>query len=222
MTAILRPPNKLGWQTEDAVSSTVDHTGLLNLNSASYTHLTAANHTDLTDAGATTLHKHDHGGMDGLADNDHTQYLLRTDIRNSIAQVYLASADQTGIVHNTATKVNLNGEIYDIGSNFASYKYVAPATGFYQVNAGVRGYDAAGALTLLIAILYIDGADVRQGTWTYNSGATHIKSTVAAQLYMTASQYLELYGYGLTSDTNTFDFKYGATNTWLDVALISL
>lgn len=37
---------------------------------------TAANWTDLTDAGATTLHKHDHGGMDGLADDDHTQYAL--------------------------------------------------------------------------------------------------------------------------------------------------
>jgi len=32
--------------------------------------------TDLTDAGATTLHKHDHGSLDGLTDNDHTQYPL--------------------------------------------------------------------------------------------------------------------------------------------------
>lgn len=82
----------------------IDHTGLANLNSANYTHLTATNHTDLTDGGnstlhyhsadrdsgnftgtnwtdltdtgATTLHKHDHGGQDGLADNDHPQYVL--------------------------------------------------------------------------------------------------------------------------------------------------
>ena len=38
--------------------------------------------TDLTDAGATTLHKHDHGGQDGLADDDHTQYLLVDGSRN--------------------------------------------------------------------------------------------------------------------------------------------
>jgi len=38
----------------------------------------AAGWTDLTDAGATTLHKHDHGGQDGLADDDHTQYALLT------------------------------------------------------------------------------------------------------------------------------------------------
>ena len=37
---------------------------------------TSANWTDLTDAGATTLHKHDHGGMDGLSDDDHTIYAL--------------------------------------------------------------------------------------------------------------------------------------------------
>jgi len=36
--------------------------------------LTEAQKTDLTDGGATTLHKHDHGGMDGLGDDDHTQY----------------------------------------------------------------------------------------------------------------------------------------------------
>lgn len=36
-----------------------DHTALSNLNSATYYHLTQANHTDLTDGGNTTLHKHD-------------------------------------------------------------------------------------------------------------------------------------------------------------------
>jgi len=39
-----------------------DHALLDNLNSANYTHLTAANHTDLTDGGTTTLHSHPGGG----------------------------------------------------------------------------------------------------------------------------------------------------------------
>jgi len=43
------------------------------LDSANFT---GTDWTDLTDAGATTLHKHDHGGLDGLGDDDHTQYLL--------------------------------------------------------------------------------------------------------------------------------------------------
>lgn len=58
----------------DVIASGIDHALLNDLNSSSYTHLTAANATDLTDGGATTLHKHDHGNMDGLADDDHTQY----------------------------------------------------------------------------------------------------------------------------------------------------
>lgn len=32
--------------------------------------------TDLTDGGSSTLHTHDHGGLGGLSDDDHTQYLL--------------------------------------------------------------------------------------------------------------------------------------------------
>lgn len=49
-----------------------DQTGSYYLDSANFT---GTSWTDLTDAGATTLHKHDHGGMDGLADDDHAQYL---------------------------------------------------------------------------------------------------------------------------------------------------
>lgn len=54
-----------------------DHNDLLNFDGGTtgeYYHLTSAQHTDLTDGGATTLHKHDHGGQDGLTDDDHTQY----------------------------------------------------------------------------------------------------------------------------------------------------
>ncbi len=48
-----------------------DQTGTYYLDSANFT---GTNWTDLTDTGATTLHKHDHGGMDGLTDDDHGQY----------------------------------------------------------------------------------------------------------------------------------------------------
>lgn len=48
-----------------------DQTGSYYLDSANFT---GTNWTDLTDAGATTLHKHDHGGQDGLSDDDHSHY----------------------------------------------------------------------------------------------------------------------------------------------------
>ena len=53
---------------------TSDHTSLSNLNSADYSHLTAAQLTDLTDSGGTTLHTHDHTAQTNL--NSTTHYHL--------------------------------------------------------------------------------------------------------------------------------------------------
>ena len=50
----------------------IDHASLLNLNSSVYYHLTQANHADLTDGGATTLHKHDHAAQDNLNSTNYT------------------------------------------------------------------------------------------------------------------------------------------------------
>jgi hypothetical protein len=50
--------------------------------------LTEAQKTDLTDSGASTAHKHDHGGMDGLDDDDHNAiYYNKTTIDALIAPV---------------------------------------------------------------------------------------------------------------------------------------
>jgi hypothetical protein len=50
--------------------------------------LTEAQKTDLTDGNASTAHKHDHGGMDGLDDDDHSAiYYNKTTIDALIAPV---------------------------------------------------------------------------------------------------------------------------------------
>ena len=41
---------------------------------AEVNNISDVNATDLTDSGATTLHTHDHGNLDGLTDDDHTRY----------------------------------------------------------------------------------------------------------------------------------------------------
>jgi len=56
-----------------------DHTQYLLASAATSRAAFATNWTDLTDGGSTTLHTHDHGGLGGLSDDDHPQYLLRTD-----------------------------------------------------------------------------------------------------------------------------------------------
>lgn len=52
--------------------ATRNHVDLQNHNTTDYYHLTQANHTDLTDGGATTLHKHDHAAQDNLNSTDYT------------------------------------------------------------------------------------------------------------------------------------------------------
>lgn len=99
-----------------------DQSGAYYLDSANFT---GTNWTDLTDTGATTLHKHDHGGMDGLADNDHPQYLLVADIDD----------------------VAVNGEIAQpISSNWA-FDHVAaadPHTG-YRLESADHNHQSTGA-----------------------------------------------------------------------------
>lgn len=51
---------------------TRNHVDLQNHNTTDYYHLTQANHTDLTDGGATTLHKHDHAAQDNLNSTSYT------------------------------------------------------------------------------------------------------------------------------------------------------
>lgn len=71
---------QINWSQVDPTGSnltniaTRNHADLQNINTASYTHLTSANHTDLTDGGATTLHKHDHAAQDNL--NSESYYHL--------------------------------------------------------------------------------------------------------------------------------------------------
>jgi hypothetical protein len=62
----------------DLAGITTANTRTITPADADMTLLSTAQYTDLTDAGATTLHKHDHGGMDGLGDDDHTQYILHS------------------------------------------------------------------------------------------------------------------------------------------------
>jgi hypothetical protein len=122
-------------------TGTTDHTTLTNLNSANYTHLTAANHTDLTDGGATTLHKHDHGNMDGLADDDHTQYLLADGSRSCSGNLIAVSGVFNGVQLTTGAGAGyvLKSSSTGIGS-WIQQKIEIPISA-----AGLKGTTTAGA-----------------------------------------------------------------------------
>ena len=112
-----------------------DQTGSYYLDSADFT---GTDWTDLTDAGATTLHKHDHGGMDGLGDDDHTIYLLADGTRAlsanwdvgafTVTALRFVSDQTTGTapftVASTTVVSNLNADLLD-GSEGSAYLLIA-------------------------------------------------------------------------------------------------
>jgi len=111
----------------------------ITLDSAAFT---GTDWVDLTDGGASTLHKHDHGGQDGLSDDDHTQYLLAAGTRGLSAAwdagswQIRAETFQSDVITGTApftvastTKVtNLNADLLDDQSG-AYYLDAANFTG---------------------------------------------------------------------------------------------
>lgn len=59
--------------------------------------------------------------------------IIQTNVK---ARAYL-SANQENLVHDTWTKVLLDAESYDIGNDFASYKFVAPVAGYYFIHGAL-------------------------------------------------------------------------------------
>lgn len=148
--------------------------------------------------------------------------VLNAQIRNSMASVCL-NANQTGIADNTWTKILLDAEWHDIGGNFASYKYTVPVSGYYQVHWAVDVYSSAGGdhISDAFSQLFLDGGEF--GFWGsryLGPAMSCYVSTGSAIIYMSATQYLELYVYATTNDASTITIV-GSGPTRLHVALIS-
>jgi hypothetical protein len=138
------------------------------------------------------------------------------------ASVYLGT-DQTGLADAAWNKVLLDTDFADIGSNFASYKYTAPVTGYYLFSWGAMFYTSAGGDHLLNAKtdLYVNGiATGRRGSMYVGPAIEYYVSAGAAIMPMTAADYVELYASGYTDDSSTYQLEAGGW-TRLDVMLLS-
>ena len=135
------------------------------------------------------------------------------------ARAYL-SADQLNISSGVATKVLLDTESYDLGDNFASYKFVAPITGYYQVNAGVR-YVSASVVAdeRYFCIIRRNGVNAVSGVG-HAAVADAVLPTCSDVLYLAAEQYLELFAYHVAG-VDTVDIDGGTAHTYMSVHLLS-
>lgn len=138
----------------------------------------------------------------------------------SKASAYL-SADQENLVDVTATKVTLNTETFDIGSDFdtANNKFVAPVTGYYAVHAAVQ-FKSVVADKPYLALIYVNGSAVREAR-VHSTSTAQVSANVSGLVYATAAQDIELYAQQ-NSGVNTVDIDSTASRTFMDVYLHSI
>lgn len=136
---------------------------------------------------------------------------------------YLNVSGQT-LASVSATKVTLNAEAYDTGSNFdtaTNYRFTAPVAGFYQIDATAN--TSITSANVGVAMIYKNGTALMRadaGTNSTVSASPHI----SALIQLAASDYLELwcintFGSGATLNGGT----YGSTQvlTYMSGYLVS-
>ena len=172
--------------------SQIDHTGLANLNSTNYTHLSSVNHTDLTDSGDSTLHYH---STDRNCDN-HTS--------GTNNKVY-TSAEQTKVSNLSGTNTGDSSGHSGLATNGAN----TDITSVFLSNTGlkIKDINATHGLTIkpnsdLTAdktLNIVTGDFDRSLTLT---GDTNIQGT------NTGDQTLPVKATGAEADTGTDDDKF--------------
>lgn len=130
------------------------------------------------------------------------------------------SSTSPSLTANVALKVPLNTELFDTSSNFASEKFTAPISGFYQFSAQVAISSSGISTGYAQAWLYVNGAIRITGNRQVGSGsATTIpKIRLDCMLELTAGDYVELYG--LCSEA-TRTIVGGQSETYLMGFLVS-
>lgn len=136
------------------------------------------------------------------------------------ARAYRNSSTQS-INNATFTKVQLNAETYDPGSNFdiaTNYRFVAPTTGYYQIS-GTVFYDSAVTDKRYIAAVYKNGSEIFENE-SHASHANGISVTCTDIVFLSATDYVELYTYHEAGVSDTV--SNGEALTYMSIHLLSV
>ena len=133
------------------------------------------------------------------------------------SRIYLGT-DQENLVSSDWTKVLLDTESYDVGSNFASNKFTVPVNGYYLVTGNVyyknivldKRYQAA---------IYVNGAVVTSCA-LHASLAASISVPIYDIIYLNSGDYVELYAVQV-SGADTVDISSGSSITFMSTHLLS-
>lgn len=135
-------------------------------------------------------------------------------------RTYMAS-NQTGLV-SEYTKLNFDTEFYDVNSNYdtTNKRFVAPVSGYYQVNLIVDWVPHQTSKERIIAI-YVNGNVYIQVRFTTTLADVPYSQSVSDLIYCTIGQYIEAYYYTAADDTN--DLIYGSSEggTYFSITLLN-
>ena len=141
--------------------------------------------------------------------------IIQTNVK---ARAFL-SATQLNIVDITWTKVLLNTESYDVGSDFADYKFTVPVTGYYLITARIV-FTTVTADKSYTAAIYKNGA-LASSSSIIAAAAVTTYVDVSDVLYLTAADYIELYSYQ-DSGGDLVDIFWGSAYTFMAIHLLSV
>ena len=140
-------------------------------------------------------------------------------VNTPVFQVYLSTTQ--AISHDTATKVALDGEVFDPSGVFASNKFTVATAGYYVINAQIHFGDTNNNLEQFKLMLYVNGAKVRAVDWNDTTDGTMRRATIFTQqlFNFSASDYVELYGLCYANDGTTTGYQFYSDGAECDTSM---
>lgn len=138
---------------------------------------------------------------------------------NVKAKAYRVTTNQT-LTTNTETKIQLNGEIYDVGADFdnvTNFRFTAPVTGYYSIKGTV--FYASNATGFRVCVIKKNNSGLGVALVpAVNGDATAVN--FSNDYLLTAGDYIELFG----NQTSGGDLAVvaGEGNTSMSVRLVSV
>jgi hypothetical protein len=131
------------------------------------------------------------------------------------------SADQTGVVTGTFTKVEWDTEVYDVGGNMdiaSTYRFVVPSggDGKYLIS-GFIAFSSLSAGELGRTRIYKNGSAI-YGCNNSQSETSRQGATVTVVLELAATDYIELFGEGNAG--HNIEFEGGTADTFMSIIRI--
>lgn len=119
---------------------------------------------------------------------------------------YLSNSQS--ITTSTWTKVQCNTKEFDTANcydNTTNYRFTPNVAGYYHVIGSIFFSSSSGDTTCIMAV-YKNGANVKQGSYTYPANApASTVNNMSALIYMNGTtDYIELYGYLVASSLPVF------------------